>query len=164
MLVNNAGFVNSTYEKTQDNYESIFQVTTQPLFAHNLLESVQLSERYGDSKLCLTVHAKTLQKKFRQEGINIHTYACHPGAIPTNLWHNLGIAGLFLPIANLIFRSTDDAASVVLYPSLTPGVGDKLGGEYFESGKAVPPNKQVDLPEVQKRLWERSWNVTQDAN
>ncbi|ODM96752.1 Short-chain dehydrogenase TIC 32, chloroplastic [Orchesella cincta] len=204
MLVNNAGFVNSFYEKTQDNYESIFQVNYLSHFlltnllvprmketatkknepcqitftsscaqrgAHidfDELETTKVyssAKRYGDSKLCLTVHAKTLQKKFRQEGINIHTYACHPGAIATNLWHNLGvIAGLLHPIANLVFRSTDDAACVVLYPSLTPGVGNKLGGEYFESGKAVPPNKQVDLPEVQKRLWERSLELTQEAN
>ncbi|ODM91827.1 Short-chain dehydrogenase TIC 32, chloroplastic, partial [Orchesella cincta] len=61
------------------------------------------AKRYGESKLCFVVHAKTLQKKFRKEGINIHCYACHPGLVLTDL-------------------SPDDAASAILYPALTPGV------------------------------------------
>ncbi|ODM95194.1 Short-chain dehydrogenase TIC 32, chloroplastic [Orchesella cincta] len=63
-----------------------------------------------------------------------------------------------------ICRTTDGAANTVLYPVLTPEVGEKCGGEYFETGKVQTTNPQANRPEIQKRLWERSLQLTHDAN
>ncbi|ODM95196.1 Short-chain dehydrogenase TIC 32, chloroplastic [Orchesella cincta] len=118
---------------------------------------------YADSKLCLAIHAKTLEKWLRQQNINVHAYAVHPGMIPTDLWDDVGfiIRGL-RPLLKYFFWTVDDAACAVLYPALTPGIGEKWGGEYFEYGKMTLPNKQVGLPGIQKKLWERSLDLTQD--
>ncbi|ODM95195.1 Short-chain dehydrogenase TIC 32, chloroplastic [Orchesella cincta] len=93
------------------------------------------AKRYGESKLCFVVHAKTLQKKFRKEGINIHCYACHPGLVLTDLVHFLKIPGFLLHLGNLILRSPDDAASAILYPALTR--------EWVRGSSSSPPGNLI---------------------
>ncbi|ODM96748.1 Short-chain dehydrogenase TIC 32, chloroplastic [Orchesella cincta] len=204
LLLNNAGIMNVPYEKTQDNFESQFQVN---YLSHFLLTNLLLPriketaakksepcqivntsshaqkggkidfdeletskvysavKCYFDSKLCQVIHVKTLENKFQEDKVNIHAYAVHPGEIPTTLWNDLGLlARISRPIMKRICRTTDGAANTVLYPVLTPEVGEKCGGEYFETGKVKPTNPQANRPEIQKRLWERSLMLTQDAN
>ncbi|ODN06329.1 Retinol dehydrogenase 12 [Orchesella cincta] len=119
---------------------------------------------YADSKLCLVIHTKTLQKRLQDKNINIHAYAVHPGEIPTEVWDN---RGFIFRVSRLLlkpfFRKIDDAASIILYPALTPGMGEKWGGQYFENGRVTVPNRQADLPEIQMRLWEKSLELTQNT-
>ncbi|CAL8102645.1 unnamed protein product [Orchesella dallaii] len=119
---------------------------------------------YCKSKLYQVVHVKTLENKFREEKINVHAYAVHPGEIATDIWDTVGIfAKILQPVMNL-GRTTDGAANTVLYPVLTPEVGAKFGGEYFESGQVKPSNKQANKLEIQEKLWERSLELTKDFN
>ncbi|CAL8102497.1 unnamed protein product [Orchesella dallaii] len=120
---------------------------------------------YFDSKLCQVIHAKTLENKFRDEEINIHAYSVHPGEIPTELWNELGcLVRLFRSLVTYICHTTDDAANKVLYPVLIPEVGDKCGGDYFECGQVSPTNIEATNPEIQRKLWDRSVELTKDAN
>ncbi|CAL8111427.1 unnamed protein product [Orchesella dallaii] len=111
---------------------------------------------YYDSKLCQVMFTKQLEKRLREEKANIHTYAVHPGAIPTDLWSE---AGGFHSITSCFFRpflpDVEDGADAIVYATLSSKLESK-GGAYLERLRITNASSRANNVYNQEVLWSRS--------
>ncbi|MBC5793206.1 MAG: SDR family NAD(P)-dependent oxidoreductase [Nanohaloarchaea archaeon] len=128
---------------------------------------------YGNSKLANILFTKELDRRLKENDLNIRSVACHPGYASTNLQYKgpeesgsrLRLLGM--KVANSLFaQSAAKGALPMLYASTSP---DVQGGEYIGPGgfrnmrgypeKQQPSNEARDL-EVAEKLWNRSEDLT----
>jgi NAD(P)-dependent dehydrogenase (short-subunit alcohol dehydrogenase family) len=134
-------------------------------------------DAYGQSKLANLVFALELQRRIETAGLNIRSVGAHPGYTATNLTtagNSLEGGGLLsrfsAPVMwaadRVLAQGVDAGALPILYAAT---VEDLPGGSYvgpdgwreFRGGpKVVRPRRLARDPEVAKRLWQVSEDLT----
>ncbi|KAF5818998.1 putative very-long-chain 3-oxoacyl-CoA reductase [Helianthus annuus] len=116
---------------------------------------------YGQSKLANALHAKELARRLQEERANVTVNSLHPGVIKTNLTRNQGIVvSFFSRLALSFLKNIPQGAATSCYVALHPQVKG-VSGEYFADSNISKAGKFVDDPEMAKKLWEFSLNLTQ---
>uniref|UniRef100_A0A0C9RTF0 TSA: Wollemia nobilis Ref_Wollemi_Transcript_13881_1092 transcribed RNA sequence n=1 Tax=Wollemia nobilis TaxID=56998 RepID=A0A0C9RTF0_9CONI len=115
---------------------------------------------YGQSKLANILHAKELARRLKEEGADITVNALHPGVIATNILRNSGFASaLIYGVGKYFQKDIRQGASTQCYIALNPKVKG-VTGEYFADNNIAKPNNYARDPELAKKLWELSMELT----
>ncbi|XP_042494574.1 short-chain dehydrogenase TIC 32, chloroplastic-like [Macadamia integrifolia] len=115
---------------------------------------------YGQSKLANVLHAKELNRRLKEEGVDITANSLHPGVIATNLLrHHSFLNGIFTSIGKFLVKNTQQGAATTCYVALHPAVKG-VGGEYFSDSNIADPTSQAKDVELAKKLWEFSMSLT----
>jgi NAD(P)-dependent dehydrogenase (short-subunit alcohol dehydrogenase family) len=116
---------------------------------------------YATSKLANIVFTSELAR--RTEGTGLVTAAFHPGAVATHVYDNapLGVGRLIRsPLARPFFIRPEQGADPLVQLATTQDAGS-INGMYFHRFKLeAPRNKQVVDPELARRLWTMSEEIT----
>jgi NAD(P)-dependent dehydrogenase (short-subunit alcohol dehydrogenase family) len=118
---------------------------------------------YGCSKLANILHARELNRRFKEEGVDVTAYAIHPGVINTDLYRHVGFfATLYHLLTGWANKNVPQGAATTMYAALAPGAKEHAGG-YFQDCNYVPeadmkPFARSD--EIARRLWEYSVEAT----
>lgn len=116
---------------------------------------------YGQAKLANALHAKELSRRLKEEGANVTVNSLHPGVIKTNLIRNQGfVASLFSKVAFTFLKNIPQGAATTCYVALHPQVKG-VSGEYFADSNISKSSKYVNDPEMAKKLWDFSLELTQ---
>ncbi|WOH12411.1 hypothetical protein DCAR_0831914 [Daucus carota subsp. sativus] len=120
---------------------------------------------YGMSKLCNILHTNELTRRFQEEGVNITANSVHPGLIATNLFSSNGgaVNWIMTKVMVYILKNIEQGASTSLYVALNPKVTG-VSGKYFRDNNILTPSKMARDPEVAKKLWDYSVNLTEAKN
>ena len=143
---------------------------------HIHFDDLQLESRYAprkayrQSKLANAVFALELDRRLRAAGSPAKSVLAHPGYSATNLQSAgpTGVMKAFLAVTNRVFaQSMEQGALPILYAATAPAVE---GGEYYgpdgfqelrgRHAKRVPVIREGRDPEVGRRLWEASEELT----
>ncbi|KAL8226926.1 hypothetical protein R6Q57_016758 [Mikania cordata] len=115
---------------------------------------------YGQSKLANALHAKELARRLEKERVNLTVNSLHPGVIKTNLLRHQGaIASFFSRLALSFLKNVAQGAATSCYVAMHPQVKG-VSGEYFADSNLSKAGKYVDDPEMAKKLWDFSMNLT----
>ncbi|KAI7741549.1 hypothetical protein M8C21_006157 [Ambrosia artemisiifolia] len=96
----------------------------------------------------------------REERANVTVNSLHPGVIKTNLIRNQGtVAAFFSRLALSFLKNIPQGAATSCYVALHPQVKG-VSGEYFADSNISKPGKFVDDPEMAKKLWDFSLELT----
>jgi NAD(P)-dependent dehydrogenase (short-subunit alcohol dehydrogenase family) len=114
---------------------------------------------YGQSKFANLLFAKELARRFA--GTRKTANAVHPGVIKTNLGRHMNpLAGLSFVFAGpLVLKSIPEGAATECYVAANPGAAG-ISGEYFQDCNVAKHRADGGDPELAKRLWERSEEIT----
>lgn len=116
---------------------------------------------YGQAKLANALHAKELSRRLKEEGANVTVNSLHPGVIKTNLIRHQGfVASLFSKVAFTFLKNIPQGAATTCYVALHPQVKG-VSGEYFADSNISKSGKYVNDPEMAKKLWDFSLELTQ---
>jgi len=111
---------------------------------------------YANSKLCLVLMAKKLNRiltAYQQKG---EALAVHPGAVYSTIHKNTPAIFkiFFVPFAWLFFRSTMEGAQTSIFACTYPDEQRRLGGTYMEHLQvSTSKNPLSNDEELQDRLW-----------
>ncbi|MEM7039733.1 MAG: SDR family NAD(P)-dependent oxidoreductase, partial [Bacteroidota bacterium] len=112
---------------------------------------------YCQAKLANVVFSKSLAE--RLEGTTVTANAVHPGAVNTGFGAEAGSFFKFIMnLARPFLRSPDKGAKTSVHVASTPDL--TVTGKYWADCKVKSNNKQADDPEVQRRLWDLSCELT----
>uniref|UniRef100_A0A2P2LEM0 Short-chain dehydrogenase n=4 Tax=Rhizophora mucronata TaxID=61149 RepID=A0A2P2LEM0_RHIMU len=115
---------------------------------------------YGQSKLANILHAKELAGCFKEEGVDIAANSLHPGVIATNLFRHQSImGGIAKMLSKLVLKNVHQGAATTCYLALHPQVKG-VSGEYFKDCNVAKPSSLARDPELAKKLWDFSLNLT----
>ena len=126
----------------------------------------QRQERYQQSKLANLLHHHELDRRLRAAGATTRTVACHPGLATTDLGRHLGP---FVGVLRPVIRPFVNSAAAGAWPTLMAAVADLPGGAYVGPSKRgetagpaviVHSTDQARDPELGRRFWERSVELT----
>ncbi len=126
----------------------------------------QRQERYQQSKFANMVHHLELDRRLRAAGAPTRSICCHPGIATTELGRHLGPAAtVLLPVVRPFFNSPAAGAWTTLMAATAdlPGgayVGPSKRGETAGPAVVVEPIDRARDPELGRRLWERSIELT----
>ncbi|ODM93157.1 Short-chain dehydrogenase TIC 32, chloroplastic [Orchesella cincta] len=117
------------------------------------------SKCYFDSKLCQILFTKQLEKRLQQENAQVHTYAVHPGAIPTELWSLAGgIHGLTSCVLKYLLPDAEGGADAIIHAALSSEL-ENNGGAYLERFKIADTSSKANIVCDQILLWDRSTDL-----
>ena len=126
--------------------------------------------RYGQSKLANLLFALELDRRLRAGGSAVKSVAAHPGYAATNLQSAAPplLDTLIMKVSNLVIAQSGDMGALCqLYAATAPGVegGNFIGPDGFmeqrgHPKKVRPHNSEADDPEIARRLWEVSEELT----
>ncbi|CAH1429760.1 unnamed protein product [Lactuca virosa] len=114
---------------------------------------------YGQSKLANALHAKELTRRFQEEGVNITANCLHPGIIATGLARHGGFNAFFYGVFNRFLKNIPQGAATTCYVAMNPQVKG-VSGEYFADSNLGKASKHAQDPELAKKLWDFSLNLT----
>jgi len=114
---------------------------------------------YGQSKLANALHAKELTRRFQEEGVNITANALHPGVIATNLARHGGFNAVFYGLFNRFLKNIPQGAATTCYVALNPQLKG-ISGQYFADSNLSKASNHAQDPELAKKLWDFSLNLT----
>ncbi|KAJ9555266.1 hypothetical protein OSB04_009880 [Centaurea solstitialis] len=115
---------------------------------------------YGQSKLANALHAKELSRRLKEEGANVTVNSLHPGVIKTNLQRNQGfVASTISRVIYTFMKNIPQGAATTCYVALHPQVKG-VSGEYFADSNIAKASKYALNPEMAKKLWDMSLNLT----
>ncbi|KAK6935402.1 Short-chain dehydrogenase/reductase SDR [Dillenia turbinata] len=115
---------------------------------------------YGQSKLSNILHAKELARHLKEEGVDITANALHPGGIATNLSRYHGfLHAVVNSVGKLFLKSIPQGAATTCYVALNPQVKG-VSGEYFSDCNIAKPSSMANDPEMAKKLWDFSMELT----
>jgi NAD(P)-dependent dehydrogenase (short-subunit alcohol dehydrogenase family) len=130
-------------------------------------KSYKKTERYNQSKLANLLFAYELDRRLKARNRPTTVVACHPGIADTELLRHWPAALSFVgPLLRALFNDAHAGAWPTLMAATHPNVES---GQYFGPSKryeTAGPAKRVDStrrskdPELAKRLWERSIEMT----
>lgn len=123
-------------------------------------ESYNANSAYGQSKLCNTLHCVELARLLKEEGANVTANSLHPGVIATNISQNSGLLGFVLGIGQILMKNVGQGASTTCFLALSPKVNG-VSGEYFADNNLAKASKIARDPEVAKKLWDFSLELTE---
>jgi len=119
---------------------------------------------YAQSKICNVYFTRELQRRFKEQGVNVVSHSLHPGSlIPTNIAASSPFyVKAFFGIVNFLgFSKTVEQGSwTTLVAALYPQYQTE-GGLYFRDCKPVEPSKVAQDDEAAKKLWDVSETLTQ---
>jgi NAD(P)-dependent dehydrogenase (short-subunit alcohol dehydrogenase family) len=125
------------------------------------------SQAYGDSKQANLLFTLELQRQLRASGNTVRAVAAHPGVASTNLGSHLrGFRGMMMYIGiTVIAQDAEHGALPTLYAATRdiPGntyVGPGGLGQMRGAPVVTAPSKSSQDPELAKRLWARSAELT----
>jgi NAD(P)-dependent dehydrogenase (short-subunit alcohol dehydrogenase family) len=124
---------------------------------------------YAQSKLANVYFGLELDRRLRSAGIPIKSILAHPGLASTNLGSSVA-PGFYKAIMNVVIavfaQNPEGGALPTLYAATAPGVqggqfiGPKGRTEMRGSPVLVQPSDLGKDPEIAKRLWEKSEELT----
>jgi NAD(P)-dependent dehydrogenase (short-subunit alcohol dehydrogenase family) len=121
---------------------------------------------YGQSKAANILFAIELDRRMRAQGLQITANALHPGAIKTNLQLHVQDSNVVkysekLKLDTYFFKTIPQGAATSVYVACSPSI-EGIGGRYFsDSNLAVPATHACD-PNVARRLWDVSEEMTKE--
>ncbi|XP_042507553.1 short-chain dehydrogenase TIC 32, chloroplastic-like isoform X2 [Macadamia integrifolia] len=116
-------------------------------------------QAYGQSKLANILHANELNRRLKEEGVDITVNSLHPGVIGTNILRNHSfLNGIVLSLGKYVFKNVQQGAATTCYVALHPQVKG-VGGEYFADSNLAEPTSQAKDMELTKKLWEFSMSL-----
>jgi retinol dehydrogenase-12 len=107
---------------------------------------------YEVSKLCNVLF--TLESARRLKGTGVHSYACHPGVIASDVWRAVP-----WPLRALMTRkmaTVEQGSAAPLYCATSPEVADHDGRYYDWTTCEVEPSALARDRDLAQTLWERS--------
>lgn len=178
MLFNQAGVFTTERKLTVDGVETMFAVNHLSYFLlTNLLRDVLL-ERAGkiafddltaerkwspfkvlaQSKLANLLFTAELSRKLAGTGVTANSF--HPGGVKTGFGAGAGGAiGLLMKFTSLFGSTPEKAALSPLHLAIEPSLA-QVTGEFFMLTKKTVPSAQARDPELARRLWEVSAQLT----
>jgi NAD(P)-dependent dehydrogenase (short-subunit alcohol dehydrogenase family) len=128
------------------------------------LEDLQNARRYR--ALRVYAQSKTANILFTQElarriaGSGVTANALHPGGIRSNLGRSRGaLAEAVRRFVGLFLKSPEEGARTSLYLASAPEV-EGVSGRYFADCRERTPAEHARDPEIARRLWQRSEELT----
>jgi len=115
-------------------------------------------DSYGRSKLCNILHANEFNRRYA-ESCKITANSLHPGVIPTELGRNNTLSQIFYTLANIFLKSIEQGAATTCYVATSSNL-EGVGGKYFADSNEATPIPEATNPEVAKKLWEVSEQLT----
>lgn len=124
------------------------------------------SRAYAQSKLANILHAKELQRRFNEEGVDITVVSLHPGNVESNLNRHMNFSKFLEKVKQMrhytiVLREMFNrkpvqvGASTNVYCAVAP---DLVKGEFYYENKINTEllNAQANNQEMAKKLWEVS--------
>ena len=113
---------------------------------------------YGQSKTANLLFTQELARRIAGSGVSAN--ALHPGGIRSNLGRSEGKAlEVVRKLVGLFLKSPEEGARTSLYLASAPEV-EGVSGRYFERCREHTPAAHARDPELARRLWERSEELT----
>ena len=113
---------------------------------------------YGQSKTANILFTQELARRLTGSGVSAN--ALHPGGIRSNLGRSEGKAlELVRKLVGLFLKSPEEGARTSLYLACSPEV-EGVTGRYFAKCRERRPAAHARDPELARRLWERSEELT----
>jgi WW domain-containing oxidoreductase len=109
---------------------------------------------YGQAKLCNTLFANELQRRYSDQGLT----ACslHPGTfVTTDIGRNSMLGRVFMKLASPFTKSPAQGAATSVFCATHEPAAD-LGGLYFSDCQPKRNSKEASDEEVAKKLWNLS--------
>jgi len=113
---------------------------------------------YGQSKAANILFTQELARRIA--GSRVTANALHPGGIRSNLGRSRGpFAEALRRVVGLFLKSPEEGARTSLYLACAPEV-EGVSGRYFAKCRERMPAAHARDPELARRLWERSEELT----
>lgn len=117
---------------------------------------------YAQSKLANLLFTFELARRIEGTGVTVN--AMHPGFVGTGFaQNNGGLNGTITRLGMLVIKpfllSPAQGADTLIWLASSPDV-EGLSGGYYEKRRLIRCNAQAYLPEVQRRLWNVSEQMT----
>jgi len=113
---------------------------------------------YGQSKTANLLFTQELARRISGTGVTAN--ALHPGGIRSNLGRSEGrIPEAVRKLVGLFLKSPEEGARTSLYLACSPEV-EGVSGRYFAKCRERTPTAHASDPELARRLWERSEELT----
>jgi NAD(P)-dependent dehydrogenase (short-subunit alcohol dehydrogenase family) len=136
-------------------------------------ESYDRMQAYSDSKLANLLFIKELDRKLKENNLDIKAVASHPGVSHTNLFnaeesqHNVVVTKL-IGLGLKIFGQTPEKGCLPMLYAATSGDiegGDFIGPDGFKAIRGNPekqtPSDKARDEEIAAKLWEKSEEMTE---
>jgi NAD(P)-dependent dehydrogenase (short-subunit alcohol dehydrogenase family) len=113
---------------------------------------------YGQSKSANILFTRELARRIAGSGVTAN--ALHPGGIRSNLGRSDGRAlEVVRKLVGLFLKSPEEGARTSLYLACSPEV-EGVSGRYYAKCRERTPAPHARDPELARRLWERSEELT----
>ncbi|MDX1586643.1 MAG: SDR family oxidoreductase [Balneolaceae bacterium] len=113
---------------------------------------------YGVSKLCNIMFTRELARRLKDTPVTAN--ALHPGVVSTQLAEEAGwLMKLFYLIGTPFMRSPSKGAETPVYLASSDEV-EGISGKYFKSKKQVKPAAIALREDLNRKLWEKSEELT----
>jgi NAD(P)-dependent dehydrogenase (short-subunit alcohol dehydrogenase family) len=112
---------------------------------------------YGNAKLAQILHAKELDRRYREVGVTATAF--HPGVIASSFSAAPGTAMRALyasRLAGLFLAPVEKGADTLVFLAERMPGADYPTGEYFVERKVAKPHRLARDPRLAAELWERS--------
>jgi len=116
--------------------------------------------QYGASKRMNIAFALELAERLRGTGVTSN--ALHPGVVASDFGAVKGWFGLGFALVKPFLLTPEQGARTQIWLATAPEVAGVTGG-YFMRKKQIAPQRQARDPEVRRRLWELSGQLTRLA-
>ncbi len=115
-------------------------------------------EAYSQSKLANVVWTYELARRI--EGSGVTANCVHPGAVATGFGrNNSGLWRVLFRVLAPFMRTPERGAATSIYLAASPEI-EGISGKYFSDRKPIRSNKQSYDPELARRLWLASEELT----
>ncbi|XP_004298807.1 PREDICTED: short-chain dehydrogenase TIC 32, chloroplastic-like [Fragaria vesca subsp. vesca] len=115
---------------------------------------------YGQSKLANVLHAKELNRRLKEEGVDITANAVHPGTILTSLTRYDNLLHNAMKMLHVFFaKSIPQGAATTCFVALNPQVKG-VSGEYFVDCNVAKSSSQAKDADLATKLWDFSMTLT----
>ncbi|QKQ98430.1 SDR family NAD(P)-dependent oxidoreductase [Candidatus Nanohaloarchaea archaeon] len=135
-------------------------------------KSYDRMQAYSDSKLANILFAKELDRKLKEDDLDIKAIASHPGVSHTNLFnaeesqHNIIVTKLMGLGLKLFGQSPEKGCLPMLYAATSEEIegGEFIGPDGFKAIRGSPerqiPSEKAQDEKLAERLWEKSGEMT----
>jgi len=120
-------------------------------------------DQYMITKFMQVLSSNTLDRKWTEQGLPIHSYSLHPGVVLTDLYDNIPWLQLFSFCLPLMFKSPAQGADTVCHAALSPEL-DGVGGLYFENSSKQSPNPRSSDVDLQNKFWDVTKEILEGRN
>lgn len=125
----------------------------------NLHHGFNVVKAYSQSKLANVLFTRELARRVKDRGITVN--CCHPGAVATNIGidRKTGFGKTVTSILKPFFLTPEQGAKTAIFLATDESVKD-ISGEYFYKCRIAASSKRSKDPELAKRLFEYSNELT----